>query len=113
MKKVEVKQTLVDNVVAYINPVAGRARYQARAQMALAGSYVSGRRGKGRRSMSEWQVSGGDADSDILPDLPSLREYSRDAVRNNPLAAAIINTKVTSVVLMMACRIAPTTGIAA
>lgn len=51
-----------------------------------------------RRSLSEWHVRGGDADADTLYDLATLRERSRDMVRNIPLAAGAINTKVTNVV---------------
>lgn len=98
MKNLEVKHTVVDRIVNWANPVAGRNRYQARVQMALAGGYSAGRGAKSRRSLASWLPGGGDADSDILPDLPSLREYSRDSIRKNPLAASIINTKVTNVV---------------
>lgn len=53
---------------------------------------------KSRRSLSEWKVNAGDADDDILPDLITLRDRSRDLQRNNALAAAAISTKVTNVV---------------
>lgn len=53
---------------------------------------------KSRRSMSSWQPTKGDADADVLADLPALRERSRDLIRNNPLAAGAISTKVTSIV---------------
>lgn len=97
-KRVAIQQNIIDKVVSYFDPVKGRDRMQARAMMALAGGYVGGSRSKGRRSMSQWVTSDGDADSDILPDLPQLRENSRDLVRNNPLAAGVINTKVTNIV---------------
>jgi len=63
---------------------------------ALAGAYSGASRS--RREISEWTVSGGDADADLLWDLPVLRERSRDLERNNPLAAGAFNTKVTSIV---------------
>lgn len=98
MKKIAVKQTFVDRMVGYFNPVAGQKRFQARVMMALSGGYIGGRRSKKRRSMSSWMTSGNDADSDILPDLPALRENSRDLIRNNPIGGAVVNTKVTNVV---------------
>jgi lambda family phage portal protein len=51
-----------------------------------------------RRALSEWDVAVGSADNVTLFDLPTLRERSRDLVRNNPLAAGAINTNVTSTV---------------
>jgi lambda family phage portal protein len=51
-----------------------------------------------KRGVKEWTPGGGDADTDILDNLPDLRERSRDLVRNNPLAAGAIKTKVTNVV---------------
>ncbi len=95
-KEIEIKQTLADHVVNYFNPVKGRVRLQSRVMMALTGGYTSGSRKK--RAFKNWQVSSGDADSDLLPDLPLIRERSRDLVRNTPLAAGAINTAVTNVV---------------
>lgn len=98
MKKIEVKQNLLDRAIEAVAPIRAAKRYQARTMMALAGGYTTGRGAKSRRSLASWAAGNGDADSDILPDLPSLRGYSRDAIRKNPLAAAVINTKVTNVV---------------
>ena len=95
-KKLEVKTTLVDRVVSYFNPVKGQQRFQARARMALAGSYIGASRS--RRPTSQWLAGNGDADSDINPDLPTLRARSRDLMRNAPLACGALSTKVTSVV---------------
>jgi len=62
----------------------------------LFNSYAGG--SKKSRSMKEWNPFGNDADSDILTDLPTLRQRSRDLCRNNPLAGGAIKTKVTNVV---------------
>jgi len=48
--------------------------------------------------LKTWFTYSHDADADILPDLPTLRERSRDLVRNNPLATGAIKTKVTNVI---------------
>lgn len=69
---------------------------RARAAMELFGGYSGA--SKSRRGVKNWTPLGNDADSDILPDLDTLRERSRDLVRNNAIAAAAIKTKVTSVI---------------
>jgi len=94
--KIEIKPTITDRVVSYFNPVRGAQRMRARMTMALAGGYTGA--SKKRRQTSSWTTSGGDADSDILTDLPVLRERSRDLIRNNPLATGVLNTKVGNVV---------------
>lgn len=94
----KVEPTFVDRVVGYFDPERGARRYHARAVMALAGGggYFGGRRD--RRSTQEWRTGNASADADILPDLPLLRDRSRDLVRNTPLATGAINTVVTNVV---------------
>jgi len=91
-----IKTNMIDRVVNYFSPVNGARRLKARAVMAMAGGYVGA--SKLRRAMKMWTTFSNDADADILPDLPTLRERSRDLIRNNPLAAGAIKTKVTNVV---------------
>lgn len=95
-RKVEVRPTIVDRVVNWFNPVAGRDRFQARMQMAMLGGYTGARRD--RKQTQGWNTRNGDADSVILPDLPALRDRSRDLERNSPIASGAIATKVTSVI---------------
>lgn len=104
--KVDLKPNVVDRLVGWANPEAGYKRLQARAGMAAASSYYGA--SKSRRPTKNWNVSGGDANADLVPDLPLLRERSRDQIRNNPLATGAINTKVTNIVgagLKLHCRI--------
>ena len=99
MKNLKIQPTRLDKAIAAVAPGWGASRLRARGQMemmALAGSYVGAR--KDRRETENWSVSGGSADADLLWDLPTLRERSRDLVRNAPLAAGAINTMVTNVV---------------
>jgi len=98
VKKVveSVKPTIADSVVSYFNPVKGLQRRKARVAMALAGGYTGA--SKKRRATQSWSTNDGDADSNILDDLPTLRERSRDHVRNNPIAGGALNTKVANVV---------------
>ena len=99
-KEITVKDTIIDKVVNYFNPVSGAKRLNSRAQIAtfeaLSGAYsgVS----KSRRSISGYNPRTLDADSAILPDLPALRDACDDLARNNPVAVGAINTNVTNVV---------------
>lgn len=94
--QLNIQPTLLDKAIGYLSPAAGQRRLRAKVGMALASSYIGA--AKGRRATQEWNVSKGDADADLLNDLPALRERSRDLVRNNPIARGAINTKVTGVV---------------
>jgi len=94
--KIEIKSNIIDKTVAFFSPVSAARRYRARAAMALAGGYIGA--SKSKRGLKLWTTYSRDADSDILPDLPTLRDRSRDLIRNNPLACGAIKTKVTNVV---------------
>lgn len=94
--KLDVRPNWIDRIVSYISPVRGQQRLQARTRMALASSYTGASRSK--RSLKEWSVSSGDADTDTLDDIDTLRERSRDLVRNAPLATGALKTKTTSIV---------------
>lgn len=105
-RDIAIKENFIDRVVNFVDPIKGRRRFQARAAMALAGGYAGASRTK--RSMSQWMTGGRDADSDILLDLPTLRDRSRDLLRNEPLACGSVNTVVTNVVgqgMKLQCRI--------
>jgi capsid protein len=93
-----VKGNLVDRMIKYFDPVRAHQRMRARAFMALAGAYVGA--STSRRSLSGWSLQTQDADSAILPELATLRERSRDLIRNAPLAAGAIGTACNSVVGM-------------
>ncbi|MCK5219102.1 phage portal protein [bacterium] len=90
------KPSALDRAIVSVFPTYGTKRYRGKVALAMAESYTGA--SKKRRSLSQWFTSAGDADSDILSDLPDLRERSRDLMRNNPLACGAIKTKVTSVV---------------
>jgi lambda family phage portal protein len=95
-RTVSVPVTIVDQVVNWLNPVKGQARYQARARMAISGGYTSADRT--RRANQSGSLREMDADSAILPDLRTLREESQHAVRNSPIATGAIKTNLTKVV---------------
>jgi len=85
----------VDSVVNYFSPVMGARRKAARDFLAY-GSYDGASRSS--RPLSGWNPRGVDADSAANGDLPTLRARSQDMVRNQPLAAGIIHTKVNNIV---------------
>lgn len=95
-KKITIEQNIVDRVVSWFDPVRGQRRFAARCRMALNGGYSGA--SKTKRSLKQWITGCRDADSDILLDLPTLRDRSRDLIRNSPLATGAVNTVVTSVI---------------
>ena len=98
-KKPLIQMNIIDRVIGYVDPARGAARMKSRLAMSIAasmGGYNAGK--KGRRMFSSWQTTGQSANDDTLDDLPTLRERSRDLVRNTPIAGGAIETKVTSVV---------------
>ncbi|MGB0972822.1 MAG: phage portal protein, partial [Mycobacterium sp.] len=88
--------TIADRFINWFDPVAGTKRAHARALQALSGAYVGASRS--RRALKAWNPLAGDADADSLDDLPTLRERSRDARRNIPIAAGAISTNTQNVV---------------
>ena len=96
MKKLEIKPNFIDKAFSYFAPVHGLRRLEARTRMAMVGGYTGAR--LDRRQTKAWRTADGSADNVTLPDLPMLRERSRDLLRNAPLATGAVNTVVTNVV---------------
>lgn len=90
------KDNLIDKTIKALSPEWYLRRYRAKMSTALAGAYIGAR--TDRRQTTMWKTSSGDADADILSDLPALRERSRDMIRNSPLATGAINTVASNVV---------------
>jgi len=87
---------LLERAAAHIAPRWAGRHYLQRQAVALAGGYTGGARG--RAATRNWAPISQDANADIIPDLPALRERSRDLVRNAPLAGGAIATIVANVV---------------
>jgi lambda family phage portal protein len=85
----------IDRAVDFFNPKLGMERRKYRSMNAVADAWNGG--SKAKRS-GFWHASKGDADADILPELDDMRFHCRDLIRNNPLAAGAINTKVSNIV---------------
>ena len=95
-KSLQISESWLDKTISYFNPEKGLKRLEAKTRLALAGGYVGARRD--RRQTKNWDITDGSADNVTLPDLPALRERSRDLLRNAPLACGAVNTVVTNVV---------------
>ncbi|MCK5641824.1 MAG: phage portal protein [Gammaproteobacteria bacterium] len=90
------KLNWIDRVISHFDPAKGVERLKGRTILALSGA------NKGasyrRDATKTFNPGGGDADADLLDDLPTLRERTRDLARNAPIATGATNTKVTNVV---------------
>ncbi len=95
-RRTPLKKTIFDRALAIVSPNLAVKRLRNKAILNYIETYQGG--SKSRRSLSEWQTSSGDADTDILTDLSTLRERSRDLIRNNSIACGATNTKVTHIV---------------
>jgi lambda family phage portal protein len=99
------KPNLMDRLVNYFDPARGAVRMRARAVQAIASGWLGGGYGGyqgaklDRRTTAGWATTWqGSADSDTLPDIPVLRDRSRDLLRNEPLATGAVGTVVQNVV---------------
>lgn len=78
-----VKPNALDRVISYFSPAAGFRRQRFREASAIRQSYdaaKSGRRG------ANWTATGASANVEISASISTMRERSRDLIRNNPLA---------------------------
>lgn len=93
-----VQQNLLDKFITYVNPKAGARRMVARGALALAGGYTGAKIDKA--SLKNWGTRGGGGSplTDIIPDLPMLRDRTRDAVRNAPVATGAVANATSAVV---------------
>lgn len=95
--------SLVERALSHIAPKLAQTRYKARVQFEATaimgrgmGGYLGARRD--RAATAEWNPGGGSPALDINPDLPMLRDRSRDQMRNAPVALGALNTDVLHVV---------------
>jgi lambda family phage portal protein len=96
MRQRELPQNLWDKVVAYFRPDVALRMMQQRGALAIAGGYTGAR--LDRAQTAAWKTRAGSPDADLIPDLPKLRERSRDLARNAPVATGAIETTVAHVV---------------
>lgn len=89
-------QNLLDKAIAYLAPRVALQRMQARGLLAFSGGYTGAR--IDRAALSAWRTTAGSPSTDVIADLPMLRQRSRDLERNAPVAASAINTTAQHVV---------------
>lgn len=80
---------LIDELVGFINPMAGVRRAQARSALELMRGYDAAKVG---RRTDGWVANGSSANVEIGPALARVRNRCRDVVRNNEYAAKAIET---------------------
>ena len=88
----------IDGIVGFFSPKAGFKRRMYREAIKLTEQFGSYRGADRSRLRGSWMPGGGSADEDIIPDLPAIRERSRDLNRNDAHASGITNTMTTNVV---------------
>lgn len=96
MKKLDIKPTLIDNLVGMVSPQAKLKRLHHRAKIdAALGGYKGGRRD--RRMTRNFRPQETSINADLSADLPDLRSRSRDLARNTPVATGAVQRTLTSV----------------
>ncbi len=88
--RLQIRQTVVDRLVTWLNPERGLARLRSRiAGAALARHYEAA--ASGRRT-SGWRKSSGDANAVTGPATGKTRDVARDLVRNSGIAESAVRT---------------------
>jgi len=80
---------VMDKVVGIFNPIAGYRRAACRKAQGMLSSYRGAEKSRLRKS---WLPGAGSPDEDLLPELPDIRERSRDLNRNDATASGITST---------------------
>lgn len=78
----------IDQAVSFVSPEAGLRRQRARAALQVVRSYDAA---KHTRRTDGWRSSGSSANAEAVPSLATVRNRSRELVRNNPHALRAIN----------------------
>lgn len=85
---------LLDRVIGYVSPKAGATRAAHRRRMELLDGTRSYEAASGGRLAANWNARATTADAEIGRAGQTLRDRSRDLIRNHPLAAKIVNSHV-------------------
>lgn len=96
---------LIDKMIGYISPDMALKRAESRARLKVVNSFFSSGTGYGRhgasyakKSLLGWITDGMSADEDIVENIATLRNRSRDLYMGAPLATGAIKTVRTNVV---------------
>jgi len=83
----------VNNLIGVFSPTWALKRINS----ALALDDVRGYLGAKQRKREAWTALSGDADTAIIPHLATMRDRSRDLIRNNPWATSVIDAIIQNV----------------
>lgn len=90
---------LLEKTISLISPEKALKRQEARRKLNVLNGFVGGGSGYGRhgasyarKSLLGWLTSGSDADADIVDNIETLRDRSRDLYMGSPLATGAIKT---------------------
>lgn len=96
---------ITDEIVGWFDPAAKERRLVARAKTEIVQETrrtIRATRGydgaRHDRFTRDWRTTGGSAAAEITADLPTLRNRSRDLVRNNPYVASAVRQLVANLV---------------
>lgn len=85
----------LDKLIAWINPEAGLKRVRNRTAMEMLRSYEAA---QSTRRTENWKATGADANTESRPVISTLRNRSREQVRNNVYARRTVQAISTNVV---------------
>jgi lambda family phage portal protein len=102
-RSLKLEPTFLERTLSHIAPKTAQRLHRSRMQFEMQasigrsmGGYIGARRD--RAATADWSPGGGSPATDIGPDLPMLRERSRDQMRNAPVAVGGLNSDVLHVV---------------
>ena len=85
----------LDNIIAYVNPSAGVKRASQRLALETIRHYEAA---SSSRRTDNWKATGADANSEIATSLTTLRNRSREQVRNNVYAKRTVQALTNNIV---------------
>lgn len=92
------KKTVSERIDDFFGIFSPRVSYRRKMYRHAGNAFSSYKGAERNRLRSSWIPGGGSADQDLLSELPSLRERSRDLNRNDGHASGITGTMVTNTV---------------
>lgn len=99
MSRIKRAIDLIDRAVGAVDPERALRRELARKHIEVLNTgYSHHGASHMKKSMIGWQSSGGDADADIVENIPKLRERSRDLIMGMPIATGAVKTIRTNVI---------------
>lgn len=85
----------IDKLIGFLSPKAGFERQEYRRALDLQRGYEAA---KNSRRTSGWQAGGGSANAEVVPAIGTLRNRSRESVRNNAYGASAVDGWVANVI---------------